>query len=45
MLDALEAAVGMAMPSILYSITNQVAYFEAEQETLPSPRFILKRTY
>ncbi|AFU13424.1 TPA: hypothetical protein QCY38_004575 [Bacillus toyonensis] len=45
LLDALEAAVGMGMPSILYSITNQVAYFEAEQETLPSPRFILKRTY
>ncbi|MBJ8076969.1 hypothetical protein JDS92_16595 [Bacillus cereus group sp. N12] len=45
LLDTLEVAVGMGMPSILYSITNQVAYFEAEQETLPSPRFILKRTY
>ncbi|PFX96064.1 hypothetical protein COL41_11995 [Bacillus mycoides] len=45
LLDALEAAVRMGMPSILYSITKQVAYFEAEQETLPSPRFILKRTY
>ncbi|AHA06107.1 hypothetical protein COM33_05785 [Bacillus toyonensis] len=45
LLDALEAAVGMGMPSILYSITNQVAYFEAEQEILPPPRFILKRTY
>lgn len=43
LLTALENAVGMGMPSIISCIPNKLAYFEAEQEALPSPRFILKR--
>jgi hypothetical protein len=40
---ALEEAVGLGMPSIVSCIPGKLAYFEAEQEVLPSPRFILKR--
>lgn len=43
LLKALEISVGMGMPSIISCIPNKLAYFEAEQEVLPSPRFILKR--
>ncbi|SNT49388.1 hypothetical protein SAMN05444672_13344 [Bacillus sp. OK838] len=43
LLTALEKAVGMGMPSIISCIPNKLAYFEAEQEALPSPRFLLKR--
>ncbi|MFC0270435.1 hypothetical protein ACFFIX_03045 [Metabacillus herbersteinensis] len=43
LLTAFENAVGMGMPSIISCIPNKLAYFEAEQEVLPSPRFILKR--
>ncbi|WP_409291325.1 hypothetical protein [Peribacillus sp. SCS-37] len=40
---ALERAVGMGMPSLISCIPGQLAFFEAEQEVLPSPRFLLKR--
>ncbi len=43
LLVALENAVGMGMPSIISCIPDKLAYFEAEQEVLPSPRFLLKR--
>lgn len=43
LLEALEKTVGMGMPSIVSCIPNELAYFEAEQEVLPSPRFLLKR--
>ncbi|WP_245629851.1 hypothetical protein [Domibacillus robiginosus] len=43
LLTALEYAVGMGMPSIVSCISDKLAYFEAEQEVLPSPRFLLKR--
>ncbi|WP_026692042.1 hypothetical protein [Peribacillus kribbensis] len=43
LLTALEHAVGMGMPSIISCIPDKLAYFEAEQEVLPSPRFLLKR--
>lgn len=43
LLDALEVAVGNGMPSILYCFPAKLAYFEAEQEYGPPPRFILKR--
>ncbi|MGD7006511.1 hypothetical protein [Metabacillus sp. 84] len=40
---ALHKAVGMGMPAIVSSIPGKLAYFEAEQESLPAPRFLLKR--
>lgn len=43
LLTALEEVVGMGMPSIISCIPNKVGYFQAEQEVLPPPRFILKR--
>ncbi|KZZ84845.1 hypothetical protein [Bacillus sp. SJS] len=43
LLTALEQAVGMGMPSIISCIPDKLVYFEAEQEVLPSPRFLLKR--
>lgn len=43
LLTALEHVVGMGMPSIISCIPDKLAYFEAEQEVLPSPRFLLKR--
>ncbi|PGK51880.1 hypothetical protein CN918_29245 [Priestia megaterium] len=39
--EALNRVVGMGMPSILSCIPGKLAYFEAEQEVLPSPRFLL----
>lgn len=43
MLTALEKAVGYGMPTIIACIPNKLAYFEAEQEVLPSPRFVLQK--
>lgn len=43
LLTALEHVVGMGMPSIISCIPDKLAYFETEQEVLPSPRFLLKR--
>jgi hypothetical protein len=43
LIKALEIAVGLGMPSLISCIPNKLVYFEAEQEVLPSPRFILKR--
>ena len=40
--DALNHVVGMGMPSILSCVPGKLAYYEAEQEVLPSPRFLLK---
>ncbi|WP_409296783.1 hypothetical protein V1498_02715 [Peribacillus sp. SCS-26] len=40
---ALERAVGMGMPSLVSCIPGSLAYFQAEQEVLPSPRYLLKR--
>jgi len=45
LLTALENAVGMGMPSIVSCIPNKLAYFQAEQEVLPSPRFMLQRKF
>ncbi|MEM4992581.1 hypothetical protein WKH56_08570 [Priestia sp. SB1] len=45
LLTALEKAVGYGMPTIIACIPNKLAYFEAEQEVLPSPRFILQRPF
>lgn len=45
LLTALEHTVGMGMPSIISCIPNKLAYFEAELEVLPSPRFLLKRDH
>ncbi|MCK1985803.1 MULTISPECIES: hypothetical protein [Peribacillus] len=45
LLTALEKVVGMGMPAIISCIPNKLAYFEAEQEVLPSPRFLLKRNH
>ena len=41
--SALEKAVGSGFPSIISCISGKLAYFEAEQEYGPPPRFILKR--
>jgi hypothetical protein len=41
--DALREAVGMGMPSIVICIPGRLAYFEAEQEYGPPPRFLLKQ--
>ena len=42
--DALRNTVGMGLPSIVSCIPGKLAYFEAEQEMGPPPRFILKRS-
>ena len=39
--DALESVVGNGMAALIYC-NNGIAYFEAEQEQGPPPRFILK---
>ncbi|MGM0924767.1 MAG: hypothetical protein ACQEWW_26890 [Bacillota bacterium] len=41
--SALEVAVGEGFPSIISCILGKLAYFEAEQDYGPPPRFILKR--
>lgn len=41
--SALEVAVGEGFPSLISCIPGKLAYFEAEQEYGPPPRFILKR--
>ena len=41
--DALRDVVGMGMASVVVCIPARLAYFEAEQELGPPPRFILKR--
>lgn len=43
LLTALESAVGMGFPSIISCVPGKLAYFEAELEVPPPPRFILKR--
>ncbi|MGO4887309.1 hypothetical protein ACJ2A9_06105 [Anaerobacillus sp. MEB173] len=43
LISALEVAVGEGFPSIISCIPGKLAYFEAEQEYGPPPRFILKR--
>ncbi len=40
--DALKECVGRGMPSIVSCIPGKLAYFEAEQEAGPPPRFILR---
>ena len=40
--EALEQCVGRGMSSIVICIPNKLAYFEAEQEVGPPPRFIIK---
>lgn len=40
--NALDNCVGRGMPSIVICNPYQLAYFEAEQEIGPPPRFILK---
>lgn len=41
--EALEQAVGFGFPSIISCVPGELAYFEAEQDFGPSPRYILKR--
>lgn len=41
--QALEECVGKGLPSIILCIPDKLAYFEAEQEIGPLPRFLLKR--
>jgi hypothetical protein len=41
--SALKSAVGFGMPSLISCIPGRLAYFEAEQENGPPPRYILKR--
>ncbi|RFU60133.1 hypothetical protein [Bacillus sp. V59.32b] len=43
LLTALEVAVGEGFPTIISCIPGKLAYFEAEQEYGPPPRFILSR--
>lgn len=40
--EALHSCVGCGMPSVVICDPIQLAYFEAEQEVGPPPRFILK---
>ena len=42
--DALEAAVGYGMPTILSCLPRRLAYLETEQEVGPPDRFILFRS-
>ncbi len=41
--QALDDCVGIGMPSIVICSPEKLAYFEAEQEAGPPPRFILKK--
>lgn len=41
--EALEQAVGFGFPSIISCVPGELAYFEAEQDFGPSPRYISKR--
>lgn len=41
--EALDAAVGYGLPSFILCVPNELAYFEAEQESGPPPRFIVKK--
>jgi hypothetical protein len=41
--DALDKAVGFGLPTILICTPGKLAYFEAEQETGPPPRYLLRR--
>ncbi len=41
--EALEHAVGFGFPSIVSSLSDELAYFEAEQGFGPPPRYLLKR--
>lgn len=43
LLIALEKATKIGMPSIISCIPNKIVFFQAEQESLPCPRFILRR--
>lgn len=43
LLKALEQCVGRGLPSIVICASGKLAYFEAEQEAGPPPRFILKK--
>jgi len=43
LIDALECAVGMGMPSLISCVPGELAYFEAEQEQGAPQRFILQR--
>jgi hypothetical protein len=39
--DAIQAVMGYGLPSILICAADSLAYFEAEQEKGPPPRFLL----
>ena len=39
--DAIQAVMGYGLPSILICVPDSLAYFEAEQEKGPPPRFLL----
>jgi hypothetical protein len=39
--EALIQCIGRGMPSIIICTPNELAYFEAEQESGPPPRFML----
>ena len=39
--DAIQAAMGYGLPSILICAADSLAYFEAEQEKGPPPRLLL----
>ena len=39
--DAIQAVMGYGLPSILICASDSLAYFEAEQEKGPPPRFLL----
>ena len=41
--EALEKAVEFGLPTILICTPGKLAYFEAEQEAGPPPRYLLKR--
>jgi hypothetical protein len=39
--DAVRATLGYGLPSILICVPDSLAYFEAEQEQGPPPRYLL----
>ena len=41
--QALEECEGRGLPGIILCVPDKLAYFEAEQEIGPPPRFLLKR--
>lgn len=43
LIEALEKCVGRGLPSIIICNPSRLAYFEAEQEVGPPPRFLLKK--